>query len=149
MFFDVILLFFYLVLGRHLGGRPLDAGSSLLALLGDVGSTLLLVSQSEHTSILSSLLSGLLSSSALDGLQVPLVLEGTGSHKTLDLGDLVVSLAVLLEGSADGGLGDGVALLQIEELLDLGSSLGPQPHGVDDVSQTREVLLSLLDNGDV
>ena len=77
------------------------------------------------------------------------MLEGTGGDKTLDLGNLVVGLSVLLEGPADGGLGDRVALLQLEKLPDLGGPLGTQPDGVDDVGQTREILVTLLDDDDV
>ena len=135
----------FLLLGRHL----LDGRGSLLALLGDDSSALFLVPQSDHASVLSSLLAGLLSPATLDGLQVPLVLESPGGNETLDLGDLVVGLTVLLKGPADGGLGDGVALLQLEELPDLGSPLGTQPDGVDNVGQTREILVTLLDDDDV
>ena len=77
------------------------------------------------------------------------MLEGPGGNKTLDLGDLVLGLAVLLEGTTDGGTGDRVSLLQLEELPDLGSPLGTQPDGVDNIGQTGELLVTLLDNDDV
>ena len=139
------MFFYFLLLGRHL----LNRRGTLLALLRDSSSTLLLVPQSDQTGILSSLLPGLLSPATLDGLQVPLVLKSPGGNKTLNLGDLVLGLTVLLKGTTDSSTGNRVALLQLEELSDLGSPLGTQPDGVDNIGQTRELLVTLLDDDDV
>ena len=54
-----------------------------------------------------------------------LSLDSSGSDESLDLGgDLLGLLTLLLDGSVDDVLGDGVALFQTKELSDVVGSLG-------------------------
>lgn len=76
-----------------------------------------------------------------------LALETLGCHETLDLGGFgVVLLALLCDGTTDDKFADIVLLVETEELADLGSTLGTEALGVDNIGQSRNLILSLLDD---
>lgn len=59
-----------------------------------------------------------------------LALDSVGSDESLDLGgNLLGLLTLLLDGSVDDVLGDGVGLVQTEELSDVVGSLGTESSG--------------------
>lgn len=89
--------------------------------------------------------------SLLDGSEVPSSLQPHGGDQSLDLGGLGVRLGSLLLGgdlSSDDELSDIVLLGQVEELSDLGGSLGTQSSGQDGVGESGDLSLTLLDDGD-
>lgn len=76
-----------------------------------------------------------------------LALETLGSNQTLDLGGLgVVLLALAGDSAADDELADIVLLVETEEAADLGGTLGTESLGDDNIGETREVALTLLDD---
>ena len=94
-------------------------------------------------------LAGGLSTTALDGNAVTLVLETLGGNQTLDLGGLgVFGLALAGDGTADDELADVVLLVETEETADLGGTLRTETLGDDAVGQTGELALTLLDDAE-
>jgi hypothetical protein len=92
---------------------------------------------------------GSLRTAALQGDPVTLALETLRGHQTLDLGGLgVVLLALTGDGTADDELADIVLLVETEESSDLGGTLGTESLGVDNVGETRDVILTLLDDAE-
>lgn len=90
-----------------------------------------------------------LSPTALDGDPVALVLQALGGNQTLDLGGLgVVALALTAHSAADDKLADIVALLETEEVADLGGTLGAESLGDDGVGKARELAITLLDDAE-
>jgi hypothetical protein len=105
---------------------------------------------SEDLGVLVGLILDLLSLAALESGTVALVLEALGSDQALDLGSLGVrrlALTLRLDLSSDNVLADIVILGEAEELADLGGALGSETLGVDDVGETGDLALTLLDNG--
>ena len=104
-----------------------------------------------HLSIFSSSKPVLLSSPSLKSKPVSLPLQHDWSHQSLDLGGLVFLLLAFLQGqrSLDHILTDIIVLLQVEELSDLACSLGSQPPGDGVVGKSGNLVVSLLDNGQV
>ena len=94
-------------------------------------------------------LAGSLSTTALDGNAVTLVLETLGGNQTLDLGGLgVFGLALAGDGTTDDELADVVLLVETEEAADLGGTLRTETLGDDAVGQTGELALTLLDDAE-
>merc|ERR1719370_717234 len=91
----------------------------------------------------------LLSPPPLESEPVPLPLEHHGGDKALHLGCCKLLLLSVLEGK--GPLNDILAnvilLGQVEKLPDLAGTLGSQPARDGVVSQSRDLSLSLLDDG--
>jgi hypothetical protein len=106
---------------------------------------------SEDLGVLVGLILDLLSLAALESGTVALVLEALGSDQTLDLGSLGVrrlALTLGLDLSSDNVLTDIVILGEAEELADLGGALGSETLGVDDVGETGDLVITLLDDGE-
>ena len=77
-----------------------------------------------------------------------LALEGDRGDQTLDLGrDQLGLLALLLDGAADDVLGDGVALLEGEQLADVVGALGTETTWDLLIGETLNLALTLLDDG--
>jgi hypothetical protein len=151
--------------GRLLHGRSTTTFSLLLlGFLDTLGKQLLVVGFG---------LTGSLTSSALKSLSVSLALEGDGGDKTLDLGSLgegLLTLALGLDLTTDDVLADIIILGQVlfvyiwlntvlslslsllfstyKELADLGGTLGTETLGNSGISQTSNILLTLLDNNE-
>lgn len=102
---------------------------------------------SQQLSVLSSSVSLLLSVVDLLGLQSSLSLQSLRGDQSLDLWGLGEGLAVLLDSSSDNVVSDVVLLSQTKELSDVVGSLWTQSLWGGDVSQTLNVGLTLLDNG--
>jgi hypothetical protein len=80
---------------------------------------------------------------------VTLALETLGSDQALDLRGLgVLLLALLGNSAADDELADVVLLVETEESANLGSTLGAEALGVDDIGQTRDLGFALLDDAE-
>merc|ERR1740128_487608 len=114
------------VLGLPEGGGPLPLQlAGLLGFLLPLGQDLRIFSSSQTV---------LLGTPPLQGNLVPLALQNHGGDETLDLGGLEPLLLTLLLGKRplDDVLADIILGGQVEELADLGSSLGSKPpgHGV-------------------
>lgn len=121
-----------------LGG--LDGGVVNLLLLGVLGNSSVVLGNGLLLS---------LSPPLLEGSEVSLPLETQGGDKTLDLGRLSGSLAILLGNlSSDDKLGNVILLGQVEELADLGGTLRTKSLGENDIGKTGELIGTLLDNGD-
>ena len=99
----------------------------------------------------SSLLARVLESSLLLSKTSTLVAESSVGDETLDLGSLISLVTVVLELAANDELGHVVLLGKTEELADVGSSLRAETAGNSGgfISQTGDVLLTLLDNHQV
>merc|ERR1719342_1732647 len=126
----------------HEGSGPLPLQfSSFLGLLLSLGQDLSIFSSRPV----------LLSSPSLKSKPVSLPLQHDWSHQSLDLGGLVFLLLAFLQGqrSLDHILTDIIVLLQVEELSDLACSLGSQPPGDGIVGKSGNLVVSLLDNGQV
>lgn len=81
-----------------------------------------------------------------------LPLECHGSHQTLDLRSLARLLTFLVNecpAVCVDVIADIIILSKVEELLDLGSSLGSPHPGLLSVSKARQIILTLLDNHQV
>lgn len=106
---------------------------------------------------------------ALDSVEVTAALETEGSNETLDLGPgervgqkyrnyqsknlrlgVGLGLGVLLglDLTANDVLADIVLLGQVEESANLGGTLGTKTLGEDDIGQSGDVLLALLDDNE-
>ena len=101
--------------------------------------------------VLSSSQPVLLSPPSLEGEPVSLPLKHDWSHQPLDLGGLVFLLLALLQGKGplDHVLADVVLLAQVKKLPDLAGTLGSKSPGDGVVSESGDLSLSLLDNGQV
>ena len=104
-----------------------------------------------HLGKLSSSQPVLLSPPPLEGEPVSLPLKHDWSHQPLDLGGLVFLLLALLQGKGplDHVLADVVLLAQVKKLPDLAGTLGSKSPRDGVVSESRDLSLSLLDNGQV
>jgi len=111
--------------------------------------SLLLVPQGKEASILSSIFSRLLCPTLLEGQQMSPVLKSARGNQALDLGSLGNGLSVLLNGTTNNILANIVLLLKLEELANLGGTLGSETQRINGVGQSREGRISLLDNNDV
>merc|ERR1711934_310931 len=80
---------------------------------------------------------------------VPLPLEHHRGDKTLDLGRRKLLLLAILKGKGplDNVLADVIFLGQVKQLPDLAGALGTQPARDRVVGQSRDLSLSLLDDG--
>jgi len=124
------------------------------SLLGKTGMSLFLglsETSSQHIVEGLSLSSGLLISLSLDGFLSALALQTLWGHQTLDLGGLEVWLLAFLGGdlTLDHVLADIVGLAQVEQLADLGGTLGSQAAGLSGVGQTGDVIITSLHNNEV
>jgi len=101
---------------------------------------------------------GVLVSSILGSLRVAtlecdtmtLVLETLRSDQTLDLwclGVWLLSLTLWLDFTTDNKLADIIFLGETEELADLRGALGTKTLGVDDIGDTGDITIALLDDG--
>jgi len=110
-----------------------------------------LVSLCNELGVLGSLSLALDGSLLLDGEEMSLSLDGHGGNQSLDLGCLgSLGLALLLgELTADDVLADVVLLGQVEQLSDLGSSLGAQSSGDVLVGQIGDFSFALLHDNQV
>lgn len=142
------------LLGLGSDGTSLLLASSTLDLAGvslGLGISLTLSNKFEVLVLLSALCLGL---AHLERAEVTLALQALTSNQTLDLGSLGVWLGTLLLGSdlsADDKVANIVLLGKVEELADVVSALGTKTLGHDrlGVSQTGDVLFTLLDNDEV
>lgn len=131
------------LLGALSGGTALGNGGLTLLLLD--ASTLL--KKLGVCLCLTADLGGLTDLGCLTG---SLALKHNRGDEALDLGSLGVRLATfLLNGTADNSLGNIVFLGKVEELADVAGTLGTKTAGLGDISQTRELLLALLNNNKV
>jgi len=118
-----------------------NGGTGILGLLETLG---------QEGVVLLGILLALLLLTALEGLQVALVLQALRSDQTLDLGGLEDGLlAVLVDLALDDVLTNIILLAEVEQLADLGGTLGTQAARLDGVGQTGNVLVTLLDNDQV
>jgi len=110
-----------------------------------------LLSLGNQLGIFSGLSLALGNSVLLDSTEMSLSLQCEGSHKALDLGGLgTLGLALLLgELTANDVLSDIILLGEVEELSDVGGSLGAQSAGNVFVGQTGKLSVSLLHNNNV
>jgi len=105
----------------------------------------------EGSSIFIGSILGLLGVAALQCDAVTLVLETLRSNKTLDLGSLgiwLLALALRLNLTTDNELADIVILGETEELADLRGTLGTKTLGVNDIGDTWDITIALLDDGE-
>ena len=131
-----------------LGSGPAGSlvGGDLVLLLGDtLGKDLLVLGLLDSLS---------LCLADLERLEVTLALETLGSYETLDLGGLGVGLGTLLLGddlTSNNELAHIVVLAEVEELSDVVGTLGTETLGDGrvGVSETGDLLLTLLDNNEV
>lgn len=77
------------------------------------------------------------------------VLESAGGDQALDLGGLGLGLSVLLNSTTNDVLANIVSLLELEELADLGGTLGTKTERIDSVGQTGKRAFALLDDDHV
>jgi len=91
----------------------------------------------------------LLGAATLERNPVSLPLEHGGGHQSLDLGSLELLLLSVLEGERtfDDILANVVILGQVEQLPDLGGSLGPETAGDGVVGEAGNLLVALFDDG--
>lgn len=78
----------------------------------------------------------------IEGCPSPLPLQGEGGDQALNLGSLAVSLAILALKAAPVGvdiLAQIIILGQVEELPDLGGSLGAAHAGLVIISQPWQI----------
>jgi hypothetical protein len=118
----------------------------LLALLSSLLDTL-----GEDSLVLGLSLLGVLSTALLESQAMTLALEDDRGHKALDLGGLGVGLLLGVLGlnlTTDDILANIIILGQVEELADVTSTLGSEALRNGGVSETGNVLLTLLDDGD-
>ena len=93
------------------------------------------------------MLFGSFSAAALKSDSVTFALKALGGDKTLDLGGLSVFLLSLTAWSysaADNKFPDIVLLVQSKELADLGSTLRPEPFGVNNICKAGKLAFTLL-----
>jgi len=125
-------------------------GSATLSEVGTL-SLGLVDTLAQDGSILVSSILGTLSIATLESEAVTLVLKTLGSNQTLDLGGLGVWLLALTLGldlTTDDKLADIVFLGETEETADLGGTLGTETLGVDDIGDTGNIVVALLDDGE-
>lgn len=105
---------------------------------------------------------GLLNALTLNFVLMALALKAGRGHQALDLGGFEVGLLLSLKKNkvrnklsdekhlddlaADNELADIVLLAKVEQGLDLGGALGAQSAGLDGVSQSLDLGLSLADH---
>jgi len=123
------------------GSRPPPA--QLLGLLS------LLLTLSQDLGVLGGGLTVLLPLPPLEGQAVTLPLQHGGGDQALDLGRLQGGGLALLgrQGPLDDVSPDIVALAQVEELPDVGGTLGSQSPGDGVVGQSGDLGVTLLDDG--
>lgn len=105
----------------------------------------------EGSSIFVGSILGLLGVAALQCNAVTLMLETLRSNETLDLGSLgvwLLALTLWLNLTTDNELADIVILGETEELADLRCALGTKTLGVNDISDTGNIIVSLLNDGE-
>jgi len=120
--------------------------------LSELGSllTLLVHTLGQQLSVLVRSILGCLSPSSLECNAVSLVLHALRGDESLDLWCLCVWLGALLLGddfSSNDEFANIILLGQTEESTNLGGTLGAEALGVDNVGETWDVALALLDNG--
>jgi len=94
---------------------------------------------------------GLLSIATLQGHTVTLVLETLWGNETLDLRSLgvwLLAFTLWLNLTTDNELANIIILGETEELSDLGSALRTQTLWVNDIGDTGDIVISLLDDGE-
>jgi len=104
----------------------------------------------QQLSVLVRSILGSLSPSSLKCDAVSLVLHALRGDESLDLWCLCVWLGALLLGddfSSNDEFANIILLGQTEESTNLGGTLGAEALGVDNVGETWDVALALLDNG--
>lgn len=134
--------------GDGLGWGGFSGGSSLNWSGVTVGSLLLLDVLGEDLVVLSSLLLGLLESVDLLSLDQLLSSESLLSDESLDLWWFVESLVSLLDFSSHNVLSNIVLLSEVEDLSDIVGSLGAESSWLITVSDTLDLLVTLLDNSE-
>jgi len=104
----------------------------------------------EEGVVLALLLLLVLEFSALEGAEVTAALEAQRGNQTLDFRCLSIRLSIrvllALNLPPNNILPNIVLLAQIEELANLGSPLGTETLGQNDVGQPGDLLVALLDN---
>jgi len=88
---------------------------------------------------------------ALECDTMTLVLETLRSNQTLNLwclGIWLLTLTLWLDFTTDNKLADIIFLGEAEELADLCGALGTKTLGVNDISDTRDIAIALLDDGE-
>merc|ERR1712241_196104 len=135
-----------LLAGHRALGLAKGSGPPALQLLGFLG---LLLPLGKDLRVLSRSQPVLLSPPPLKSEPVPLPLEHQGGDKTLDLGRRKLLLLAILKGKGpfDNVLADVIFLGQVKQLPDLAGALGSQPARDRVVGQSRDLSLSLLDDG--
>jgi len=94
---------------------------------------------------------GLLSVATLQGQAVTLVLETLRGNETLDLWGLgvwLLAFTLWLNLTTDNELANIIILGETEELSNLRSTLGTKTLWVNDVGDTRDIVVSLLNDGE-
>ena len=131
-----------------LGGRFTGGGSTTFHVESSSLVFTFLDADSQELSILSSLFLGLDGSPFLKSQSVSLSLQNDGSDQTLDFGGFCGGFLSFFGGelTTDDILADVVLLGQIEHFSDFGGSLGSETLGDLNISQSWDVLLTLLDN---
>lgn len=100
--------------------------------------------------VLGGLLLGVLDTSKLLGLALPLALEHEGGDKALDLGGLPDLLALLVfELAGDDVLPNIVLLGEVEEVADLGGTLRTEAAGDRIVGESGDISITLLGHDEV
>eukprot|EP00981_Chlorochromonas_danica_P011209 scaffold3808_cov170-Ochromonas_danica.AAC.8 len=134
-------------------GSLRGGGLSGGAALGDLalsGSLVLVDALLEESAVGSSISLALLQSSDLLLDALSLSAESDGSDKALDVGALGVLLAVLLLDLArDDILADIISLGEVEELADLGGTLGAEALRHGGVGDTLDLVVALLHDDEV
>jgi len=105
----------------------------------------------EEGSIFGGRILGPLSITTLEGKTMTLVLKTLRGNETLDLWGLgiwLLSFTLWLNLTTDNELANIIILGETEELSDLCSALWTQTLGVNDVGDTGDIVLSLLDDGE-
>jgi len=105
----------------------------------------------EEGSIFGGSILGPLSITTLEGKTMTLVLKTLRGNETLDLWGLgiwLLSFTLWLNLTTDNELANIIILGETEELSDLCSALWTQTLGVNDVGDTGDIILSLLDDGE-
>jgi len=105
----------------------------------------------EDLSILVGSFLGSFRMTALECDPVTLVLETLRSDQTLDLGSLgvwLLAFALGLDFTTNDELANIIFLAETEEAAELGSTLGTETLGVDGVGDTRDIVVTLLDDAE-
>ena len=133
-----------LVLGGLLAAHRATLGETLL-----LGSSLLLVVSGNLVEVSLGSGLGLLVAVTLLGTLSTLALDTLGSDETLNRRSNGALLALRSLLGTDDELADIIGLLEVEELADLGSTLGSKRTRADGVGKSGNLTLSLLHNDKV